>query len=151
MTVMSNNHYGYLKYILLALAIGFLILTPRPAERKKPSSTPGDTKWFQSTVVEESRPVLVKFGAEWCGPCRSMDSTIASIEPALKEKVKIVRVDVDENPDLASQYGVHAIPHSFLFSQGKVLDQRKGSMDADSLLDWVDSVASQPIEKRAER
>ncbi|MCU0707274.1 MAG: thioredoxin family protein [Pirellula sp.] len=134
---MSQNTSGWLKYLIVALVIGFILLTPRRVERPKAQSKADSSSWFQQTVHQEKKPVFVKFGAEWCGPCRKLDGTMETVEPELQGRWKFVRVDVDEHPSLASEFRVSAIPHSFIMYQGKVVDQRTGSMDDASLKDWL--------------
>jgi thioredoxin-like negative regulator of GroEL len=134
---MSQNTSGWLKYLIVALVIGFILLTPRQAEKPKAQAKANSGTWFRQSVYEEKDPVLVKFGAEWCGPCRSLDATMKSVEPSVQGRWKFVRVDVAEHPSLASEFQVRGIPHSFIFYQGKIVDQRKGSMDEASLKDWL--------------
>jgi len=100
---------------------------------------PSPDAWFQSEVASEARPVLVKFGAEWCGPCRVMDDSIDQVAPNLDSQVKFVRVDVDQNRGLASHYRVTSIPRTFLFHHGQIIAEQKGSLDADGLKSWIQS------------
>ena len=118
----------------LVLALGsFLLLGKRSGI--EPMADP----WFQSEVVNEARPVLVKFGAEWCGPCRVMDQSIAHIEAEFSKEIKFVRVDVDKNQELAKHYRVSSIPRTFIFQQGKIIADQKGSLDTGGLKSWIRS------------
>ena len=99
---------------------------------------PPDDFWFQSVVVEESRPVVVKFGAEWCGPCVHMEQVLDELASSVSGQVKIVRIDIDEMPELAAHYGVSTIPRIFLFKKGHVVTSHGGFHDAQSMKTWLD-------------
>jgi thioredoxin 1 len=99
---------------------------------------PPDDFWFQSVVVEEPRPVVVKFGAEWCGPCVHMEQVLDELASSVSGQVKIVRVDIDEMPQLASHYSVSTIPRIFLFQDGRVVSSHGGFQDAKSMKSWLD-------------
>jgi thioredoxin 1 len=85
---------------------------------------------FASTLENDSVPVIVKFGATWCPPCRTTDIALG--------KAKVMIIDVEANPELASRYSVGSIPHSFLFFRGKMIDSHVGGMDADEINTWLD-------------
>ncbi len=123
------------------LAIALLIVGWGWINRPSPSSNkiePAGDAWFQAEVVEETRPVLVKFGAEWCGPCKQLDASMDELQGKVADKIKFVRVDVDTQRQLASHYQVRGIPHSFIFDQGKIIGQEVGSMDANELQRWIE-------------
>lgn len=98
---------------------------------------PPDDPWFNSAVTNCSRPVLVKFGAEWCPPCRHMEGVLDQVQPRLSGRVKIVRIDVDQKPHLARHYGVSSIPRIFLFKEGKIIGTSGGFVDAEQVENWV--------------
>jgi thioredoxin 1 len=81
---------------------------------------------FQQEVLQASVPVLVDFWAPWCGPCRRIAPELDAVAQELSGKVKIVKVNVDENPDVAEQYGVRGIPNLVIFKGGAVVDQIVG-------------------------
>ena len=118
--------------VLLAL---FLCFKPTPKSAIEPSTD----EYFQATVANETRPVLVKFGASWCPPCVSTDGALAEYDSQSQGEVKVVLIDVDTNGPLTQHYGVRGIPHSFLFLNGKVIDDRIGGMDVDDIKNWVKS------------
>ena len=120
---------------VLLVAIFFLVLKPNNKRNIEPST---DAQ-FQSMVAQESGPVLVKFGATWCGPCVSTDRALAEFDRSSTGEVKIVILDVDANPQISRHYGVSTIPHSFLFLGGKVIDDRIGGMDVPEIRSWVKS------------
>lgn len=78
---------------------------------------------FDSVVLESSVPVLVDFWAAWCGPCRRVAPEVDAVAEELGEKVKVVKVDVDSEGELAARYGIQAIPALFIFKAGSVVEQ----------------------------
>jgi len=81
---------------------------------------------FQQDVIENSKPVLVDFWAPWCGPCRMVGPIIDSLSDQFKGKAEVVKLNVDENPLAASQYGIRGIPTVLIFNQGKVVKEFVG-------------------------
>lgn len=88
---------------------------------------------FQQEVLESSLPVLVDFFAEWCGPCRMLAPVLDEIA-AEREDVKVVKINVDEEPELASQYKVVSIPSVFVIQNGQVVAQSLGAKPKHQLL-----------------
>ena len=75
---------------------------------------------FEAEVLKSDKPVLVDFWAPWCGPCRMLAPILAEVAMEKGDKVKVGKVNVDENPELAAQYGISGIPAMLLFKDGKV-------------------------------
>lgn len=82
---------------------------------------------FQKEVLKSDKPVLVNFWAAWCGPCRMVSPIIAQIANEYQNNLKVVKINVDENSELASQYDIMSIPTVFLFKDGKKVDSMIGA------------------------
>ena len=88
---------------------------------------------WDAEVVKSTVPVLVDFWAEWCGPCRAIAPTLEDLSKELAGKLKIVKVNVDESPDLASEFGIRSIPTLLLIKGGKVEQQMVGALSKAAL------------------
>ena len=82
---------------------------------------------FETDVLKSSGPVVVDFWAEWCGPCRMIAPALEEISNSLGDKVKIVKLNVDENPDTAAKYGIMSIPTLMLFKNGQLASRQVGA------------------------
>ena len=90
---------------------------------------------WQSEVMEAGTPVLVDFWAEWCGPCRAIAPILDELAGELAGKVKIAKVDVDKNQELAGQFGIRSIPTLLVVKDGVVQEQMVGAMNKAALLE----------------
>jgi thioredoxin 1 len=93
---------------------------------------------FSSDVLESDKPVLVDFWAEWCGPCKMIAPALEEIAEELGEQVRIVKVDIDENPDAPGRYGVRGIPTMILFKNGQVAATQVGAMPKSAIKQWIE-------------
>ena len=94
---------------------------------------------FDAEVRQSDIPVVVDFWAEWCGPCKQIGPSLEELSDEMAGKVKIVKVNVDENPNSPSQMGVRGIPALFLFKDGEVISNKTGAAPKAALKDWIDS------------
>ncbi|AAL02540.1 MULTISPECIES: thioredoxin [spotted fever group] len=92
---------------------------------------------FKKEVLESDLPVLVDFWAEWCGPCKMLTPIIDEISKELQGKVKVLKMNIDENPNTPSEYGIRSIPTIMLFKNGEQKDTKIGLQQKNSLLDWI--------------
>jgi thioredoxin 1 len=96
---------------------------------------------FPQDVLNSSEPVVVDFWAEWCGPCRMIGPALEEISNEMAGKVKIVKLNVDENPQVASQFGIRSIPALMMFKDGKVVAQKIGAAPKGDLAKWIQASA----------
>ncbi len=97
---------------------------------------------FKAEVLESSVPVVVDFFAEWCGPCKAMAPALEACAKEMEGKVKIVKVDVDQNPGITQQYRIQAMPTLMMFKDGKVAATQVGAMvQKKKLEDWIKASA----------
>ena len=93
---------------------------------------------FDADVLKSSEPVLVDFHAEWCGPCKGMAAALEIVAKEMKGKVKIAKVDVDQNPEITQKYQIQAMPTLMIFKGGQVAAQRVGALTQKRQLeDWI--------------
>jgi thioredoxin 1 len=92
---------------------------------------------FESQVLKSTGPVLVDFWAEWCGPCRQIAPALEELAGSLNGRVKIVKLNVDENPQTASKYGVMSIPTLMIFKNGEMASRQVGAAPKQKLEQWI--------------
>jgi len=93
---------------------------------------------FEQEVLLSEEPVLVEFGAEWCGPCKTMLPELLALAEELKGKAKIVTIDIDRSPMIARQIGVQSVPTFVVFHQGRPVGGKVGAMQRRELRDMLD-------------
>lgn len=94
---------------------------------------------FDQEVRQSDIPVVVDFWAEWCGPCRQIGPALEELATEYKGRVKIVKVNVDENPDSPAELGVRGIPALFMFKNGQVVSNKVGAAPKAALATWIAS------------
>jgi len=92
---------------------------------------------FESEVLKATGPVVVDFWAEWCGPCRMIAPALEEISKSLNGKVKIVKLNVDENPNTAAKFGIMSIPTLMLFKDGQLASRQVGAAPKAKLEQWI--------------
>ena len=94
---------------------------------------------FEDEVLKSSTPVVVDFWAEWCGPCKQIAPALEEIASEMGDKVKIIKINVDENPSTPGKYGIRAIPTLMLFKDGEVAATQMGAQSKGKLVDWINA------------
>ena len=92
---------------------------------------------FETEVLKASGPVVVDFWAEWCGPCRLIAPALEEIAGTMGNKVKVVKLNVDENPATASKYEIMSIPTLMIFKNGKLTSRQVGAAPKQKLEQWI--------------
>lgn len=88
-------------------------------------------------LINGEQPVLVDFFAEWCGPCKTMAPILHDVADKIKGKARIIKVDIDKNPGVASHYHVRAVPTLILFKKGEIKWQQSGVVQSHQLVDMI--------------
>lgn len=101
-----------------------------------------DNSNFQAEVLNSAEPVVVDFWAEWCGPCKMIAPSLEELSVEFAGKVKVVKLNIDENPELAAQYGVRSIPTLAMFKGGEVADIKVGAAPKTALTSWMSTNAA---------
>ena len=101
------------------------------------TSSVNDTS-FEADVLKAEKPVLVDFWAEWCGPCKTIAPALEEIATELGDRVTVVKINIDENPQTPTKFGVRGIPTLMLFKDGEVAATKVGALPRKQLQDWLE-------------
>lgn len=126
----ANSFFNFI--VVAAIIGGAVYLTFGPSE---PVKLPSDPQF--ASRIQGPGPVIVKFGAEWCPPCRQVEKELDQLAKSYAGKISVVKIDVDQQPDLAQHYRVRSIPHLFLFVEGKQVSELKGARSREQLAAWA--------------
>lgn len=95
---------------------------------------------FQEMIEGSDRPLLIDFYAPWCGPCQLMAKILEQVNAQMHDRLQVVKINTDNYPDLATQYGIQALPTLVLFHQGQPIDRIEGVVPADQLIQHLQSI-----------
>ena len=103
------------------------------------ATTPVTDATFESEVRNADLPVVVDFWAEWCGPCKQIGPALEELSAEYAGRVKIAKVNVDENPNVTAAMGIRGIPALFLVKDGKIVANKVGAAPKAALASWIDA------------
>ena len=92
---------------------------------------------FTAEVTNSNIPVVVDFWAEWCGPCKQIGPALEELSDEYEGKVKIVKINVDENPSISQTYSIRSIPALMIFKDGEKISEKMGALPKSALQSWV--------------
>ncbi len=97
---------------------------------------------FETEVLKSSEPVLVDFWAEWCGPCKMMSPLVDELAQEMGSKLKVVKLNIEENPATPTRFGIRGIPTFMIFRNGELVETKVGGMSKAQLSAWAQSFTS---------
>ena len=94
---------------------------------------------FDIEVINSDKPVLIDFWAEWCGPCKEIAPILDEIADEMKDKIKVVKINIDENPNIPNKYGIQSIPTMIIFKKGEPISTKVGVVIKSELKTWIET------------
>ncbi len=94
---------------------------------------------FEADVLEASGPVLVDFWAEWCGPCKQIAPALEEISKDYGGKLTVAKINIDENPNTPTKYGVRGVPTMMIFKDGQVAATKVGALPKGKIVEWIEN------------
>ncbi len=102
------------------------------------ATTPVTDASFDADVLRSTEPVVVDFWAEWCGPCKQIGPALEEISTEMDGRVKVIKINIDENPNVPSKYGVRGIPTLMIFKNGEVASTKVGALPKGKIVEWIE-------------
>ncbi len=90
-------------------------------------------------IIDGNDLVIIDFWAEWCGPCKEMNPILEEVSSEMEEKIKVLKINIDENPNIPNKYGLQSIPTLIIFKKGEAISTKVGASIKSDLITWIDS------------
>ena len=96
-------------------------------------------KEFESEVINSDKPVLIDFWAQWCGPCKEIAPILEEIADEMQDTIKVVKINIDENPNIPNKYGIQSIPTMIIFKKGQPISTKIGAAIKSEVKTWIET------------
>jgi thioredoxin 1 len=96
-------------------------------------------KEFESEVINSDKPVLIDFWAQWCGPCKEIAPILEEIADEMQDIIKVVKINIDENPNIPNKYGIQSIPTMIIFKKGQPISTKIGAAIKSEVKTWIET------------